>query len=89
VLVLDGAGWHTAAGLVVPEGIQLEFLPPSSPELQPAEHLWPLLREPLANRHFDRLDTLEATLSDRGNALADDPDRISGATRFHWWPAFI
>jgi len=21
--------------------------------------------------------------------LAVDPDRIGGATRFHWWPAFI
>lgn len=50
VLILDGAGWHTAADLVVPDGIRLEFLPPYSPELQPAEHLWPLIREPLANR---------------------------------------
>jgi transposase len=30
--------------------IRLEFLPPYSPELQPAEHLWPLINEPLANR---------------------------------------
>lgn len=89
VLVLDGAGWHTAADLVIPEGIRLEFLPPYSPELQPAEHLWPLIREPLVNRHFDRLDDLDRTLSERCSDLADDPDRISGTTRFHWWPAFI
>lgn len=88
VLVLDGAGWHTAADLVVPDGIRLEFLPPYSPELQPAEHLWPLIREPLANRHFEGIDDLDNALGDRCLDLADDPDRIRNATRFHWWPQF-
>ena len=37
VLVLDNAGWHGPEGLTVPEGITLVFLPPYSPELQPAE----------------------------------------------------
>jgi transposase len=31
VLVLDGAGWHVAKDLQVPDGIRLEFLPPYSP----------------------------------------------------------
>ena len=42
VLVLDRAGWHTSLRLWVPEHVHLLFLPPYSPELQPAEHLWPL-----------------------------------------------
>jgi hypothetical protein len=33
VLVLDGAGWHGAAALVVPHNLTLLPLPPSSPEL--------------------------------------------------------
>jgi len=41
VLVLDRAGWHMSKGLEVPEGIHLVFLPANSPELQPAERLWP------------------------------------------------
>ena len=44
-LVLDRAGWHTAKSLVIPEGNHLVFLPPYSPELQPAERLFPLLEE--------------------------------------------
>ena len=47
ILVLDNAGWHGPEGLAVPEGISLVFLPPYSPELQPAEHLWPLVDEPV------------------------------------------
>src|SRR5215469_16175413 len=42
VLVLDRAGWHTSVHIRVPEHVHLLFLPPYSPELQPAEHLWPL-----------------------------------------------
>src|SRR5215203_3855525 len=46
VLVLDQAGWHTGPNLPVPDGIRLVYLPSYTPELQPAEHLWPVLDEP-------------------------------------------
>jgi transposase len=88
VLVLDGAGWHVAAGLVVPEGIELEFLPPYSPELQPAERLWPLVNEVVANRSFADLAEIDDVVGERCCGLSDDPDRIRGQTLFHWWPAF-
>ena len=48
ILVLDNAGWHGPKDLAIPDGISLVFLPPYSPELQPAEHLWPLVDEPIA-----------------------------------------
>jgi hypothetical protein len=40
VMVLDGAGWHRAKRLSVPENMRLVPLPPWSPQLNPAEHLW-------------------------------------------------
>ena len=55
ILVLDGAGWHTAPGLAVPEGIRLVYLPPYTPELQPAETLWVHVDEPIVNKHFETL----------------------------------
>src|SRR4029453_18631241 len=58
VLGLDSAGWHTAPNLVVPEGLRLVYLPGYSPELQPAEHLWPILAEPPANEYFPTLADL-------------------------------
>jgi transposase len=51
VLQLDKAGWHGPENLTVPDGIRLVFQPSHSPELQPAEHLWPLIDEPLVNRY--------------------------------------
>lgn len=86
VLVLDGAGWHTSRKVVVPDGIDLVFLPPASPELQPAERLWPLVDEPVANRTFVDLDALEDVLVTRCQVLAGDRRRIKAHTRYHWWP---
>ena len=36
VLVVDNAGWHRAGRLAVPANVRLHFLPPCTPELQPA-----------------------------------------------------
>jgi transposase len=43
-MVLDRAGWHTAAALRVPANVTLVLLPPKSPELNPVENLWHYLR---------------------------------------------
>jgi hypothetical protein len=80
ILVLDGAGWHTSRRLSVPEGVHLLFLPAYSPELQPAERLWPLLRESIANRTVENLDQLEARLTHRVKAMMRRPDLIAGLT---------
>jgi len=85
LLVLDRAGWHTSDQLRIPEGIELLFLPPYSPELQPAERLWTLTDEPLANRSFDMLDELEGVLGERCAYLRTQPDLITEHTLFHWW----
>ena len=44
LLILDGAGWHGSAGLVVPDKLSLLTLPPYSPELNPVENVWAYLR---------------------------------------------
>ena len=85
MLVMDQAGWHRAQQVVLPPGIHLEFLPPYSPELQPAERLWQLTDEPLVNRSFDDLDALEDKLAERCVTLSTMPDLIRQHTLFHWW----
>ena len=89
VLVLDRAGWHTSVRLRVPEHVHLLFLPPYSPELQPAEHLWPLTNTALINRHFATIDDLEDAQFARCLDLQQRPDLIRSTTRFHWWPQQI
>src|SRR5215218_7979860 len=84
VLGLDNAGWHTEPNLVVPDGIRLVYLPRYSPELQPAEHLWPVLDEPLVNRYFETLTDLEQAVTERCRVL--NGDQLKPGTDFHWWP---
>jgi DDE superfamily endonuclease len=87
VLVLDQAGWHTSKKVVVPPGMTLVFLPARSPELQPAERLWTLVDEAVANRTFATLAALEEALVRRCRVLqAQEQVLIHGATCYHWWP---
>lgn len=86
MLVLDRAGWHASAKLRVPEHVHLLFLPAYSPELQPAEHLWPLTNTALVNRHFATIDDLEDAQAARCVALQARPNLIRSSTLFHWWP---
>jgi len=87
VLVLDGAGWHTAGDLVVPEGVHLVFLPPYSPELQPAERIWPLINEEIANRTFAELPELMTAIDSRCAHLPGHREEVRNRTCYHWWPA--
>jgi transposase len=89
VLVLDQAGWHTSTRLRVPDHVHLLFLPAYSPELQPAEHLWPLTNDALLNAQFADLDALDEAQFARCAALQRQPDRIRSATLFPWWPRRI
>jgi transposase len=71
----------------VPDGIHLEFLPSGSPELMPAERLWPLTNEALANGLFEEIGEVEGTLAERCVELLDQAEAaITGLTDYHWWP---
>ena len=85
VMVMDQAGWHLAGELQVPQNMRLLFLPPYSPELNPAEHLWESLREDcFANHVFADLDAVERALTQGLADLEADPARTRSMTGFRW-----
>jgi len=86
VLQIDNAGWHGPENLNVPDGIRLVFQPAHSPELQPAEHLWRFVDEPLANCCFATIESLDQAVGGRCVALTNQPETIRDNTLFHWWP---
>jgi hypothetical protein len=55
-----------------------------SPELQPAEPLWPLVREVVANRGFEDLGAMEPVLVERCRWLIDHLEVVRGAVGFDW-----
>jgi transposase len=63
------------------------ILPAYSPELQPAERLWSVTDEPLVNKSFDKIQDLEAVLSERCQILsATMTEPIKNLTNYYWWP---
>jgi len=86
ILVLDNAGWHGEKGLHVAEGVRLAFLPPYTPELQPAEMLWGLVDEPIVNKHIATIEELDEIIGRRCTAWAQQREIIMKRTASHWWP---
>lgn len=85
VLVLDGAGYHVAAGLVVPDNISLLILPPYAPELNPIENVWQYLRKnKLALTVFDDDQTIIDKCCEAWNFFANDKPVVASVTKRAW-----
>ena len=57
LLVCDGAAWHKANILIIPENIRLLFIPPATPEMNPIEQIWKEIRKRgFRNEVFATLD---------------------------------
>lgn len=76
LLIMDQAGWHKSKGLNVPDNIQIDYLPPYSPELNPVERLWQWLRRKACrNRFFNNLDDLADTISSELSSMTNEQFR--------------
>ncbi len=63
IIILDNGAFHKAAELVVPHNIELLFIPPYSPELNPAEKIWDYFKDEIAADVFKTLDDLSDKLT--------------------------
>jgi putative transposase len=62
----------------LPENLSLLPLPPKSPELNPVENIWQLLRQnKLSNRIFGNHEGITTAACDAWNDLIADPARIT------------
>lgn len=52
--------------------------------MMPAERLWPLVDEPVANRRLEDLDELEGVLAERCREILGKQEAVRSRTRFHW-----
>lgn len=71
LLIMDQAGWHKSNNLQIPKNINLIFLPPYSPELNPVEKLWQWTRRHICrNRLFESDEHLMDAISEHLNSLS-------------------
>ena len=84
-MVVDGASSHRGKELVFPENVALIRLPPYSPELNPAEQIWNILRRNyFANRVFDSLDAATAQAELGLAEMAANKTAVSSLTNWPW-----
>lgn len=83
ILILDNGAFHKAAQLEIPPNIALLFIPPYSPELNPAEKMWRHIKDQIATIIFKTLDDL----SDQLYAIVKNlsSSMIKSITGYHYY----
>ena len=63
IMIMDGAGWHSSNDLKVPSNIEIIYLPPYSPELNPVERMWLYIKQrTIKNKIYDTIEALEEVI---------------------------
>ena len=73
VLVCDGAAWHKAKALEIPQNIRLVFIPPYTPEMNPIEQIWKEIRKcGFKNEIFSTLEKVVDRLCETICSISSD-----------------
>lgn len=83
VIVWDGAGPHRGKQLGELGTVRI-FLPPYSPELNPAERVLEEIRRRVEGRVYDSLDAKQVEVEEYLQELAADPERVKRLCGWEW-----
>lgn len=64
VVILDNGAFHKGKALIIPENIALLFLPPYSPELNPAELVWLNMKRKTTNITYKTMEELKEKIDE-------------------------
>ena len=85
VVVFDRAAWHTTKKLCLPKNISLLPLPAASPELNPAEQVWQVLRDRyLGNRSFKSYEHILESCCEAWNIFTSVPGAVGQLCKREW-----
>lgn len=82
IMVLDNGAFHKAKSLKIPDNIFLLFLPPYSPELNPAEKIWQHIKRKFTNKHFKTLGEISSFFSETIEQLS--PNMIKSICAYQY-----
>ena len=69
IIILNNGSFHHAASLQIPKDIALVFLPPYSPELNPAEKIWRHFKDRVSMIAYSSLEMLQEKITTITNQL--------------------
>ncbi len=70
IVVLDNGAFHHAKSLIIPANISFIFLPPYSPELNPAEKMWRYFKDRVSMIAYPTLEALQNKISELVSQLS-------------------
>ena len=85
VLLLDQVGWHMSRDVAGPDNITLLPLPPTCPDLNAEDNVWPFIRDNwLSNRILQAYDDIADRCCDACNRLVENPWRSMSVGMRDW-----
>jgi len=85
VIVFDQAAWHTTKKLRLAKNVSLLPLPAASPELNPTEQVWQVLRDRyLGNRCFKSYNHILESCSEAWNCFTSTPGVVRELCSREW-----
>lgn len=72
IVLIDNASFHSTKDVELPKNIILFPIPPYCPELNPAERVWEWMKDKIAMKIYDTLDTLEYRLEEIINTAENE-----------------
>ena len=85
LIFMDKAPCHSEGALKIPENVQIEFIPPYSPELNPAENMWDEIKEKFFhNKFFNSINDLMDHMVIAIQKYESSPDIVKRITGWDW-----
>lgn len=84
VIVFDRAAWHTTKKLCLPKNMSLLSLPQASPELNPTEQVWQVLRDRYLANRFKSYDEILESCCEAWNAFTSSIGAVQKLCSREW-----
>ena len=72
IILLDNGSFHKSKALIIPNNIALLFIPPYSPELNPAEKIWWKMKRAFTGKLHKSLDQISDFINEQVLKLTND-----------------
>jgi len=82
IVFLDNGAFHKAKKLIIPDNIALVFIPPYSPELNPAEKIWAFFKRKFTNVLCKSLEEVSKFIYDKTKMLSYE--RVVSTCRYEY-----
>ena len=85
LMILDNAGCHHVKWEkgTFPD-VQLEYLPPYSPDFNPQERIFQEIKKPLKAKVYDKIEHIEQDIQPILESFWENPDKVKQLTAWEW-----